>query len=131
MKNIQTKNVMRKKKLHPIADQFSDDEMQQIKRYGQALGGSPTSFDEEVERCLRVHEANYAKVRVGQTDGSNTGAGAQRNGRVAGKQRGAIQRVRQALAQAQGTSQNTTSTPQPPLNERLRAKGELPDENEQ
>jgi hypothetical protein len=40
------------KKSQPLADQFSDDEMGQIKRYGQALGGSPTEFDEEVERCL-------------------------------------------------------------------------------
>ncbi len=43
---------MRKKKSHPVADQFSDDEMDRVKRYGQALGGSPTPFDEEVERCL-------------------------------------------------------------------------------
>jgi hypothetical protein len=43
---------MRKKKSHPIADQFSDDEMNQIKRYGQAIGGGVTPFDEEVERHL-------------------------------------------------------------------------------
>jgi hypothetical protein len=54
MKNFQ-KEPMPKKKLHPIAGQFSDDEMDQIKRYGQALGGSPTSFDEEVERRLADH----------------------------------------------------------------------------
>ena len=35
---------------NPIADQFSDDDMEQIKRYGQALGGHPTDFDDEVER---------------------------------------------------------------------------------
>jgi predicted DNA-binding transcriptional regulator AlpA len=35
-----------------IADQFSDTDMEQIKRYGQALGGGPTDFDEEVEREL-------------------------------------------------------------------------------
>jgi len=39
-------------KSEPVADQFGDDEMDRIKRYGQALGGSPTEFDEEVERCL-------------------------------------------------------------------------------
>jgi hypothetical protein len=46
---------MRKKKLHPIADEFSDDEMKQVKRFGQALGGQPTDFDEEVERRLADH----------------------------------------------------------------------------
>ena len=49
---------MPKKKLHPFADQFSSDEMEQIKRYGQALGGSPTPFDEEVEKHLRKIQAN-------------------------------------------------------------------------
>ena len=53
---------MRQKKLHPVADQFSDDEMAQIKRYGQALGGSPTPFDEEVEKYLRSIEANKKKL---------------------------------------------------------------------
>jgi hypothetical protein len=49
---------MRKKKSHPIAEQFSDEDMERIKRYGQALSGSPTSFDEEVEKYLRKIEAN-------------------------------------------------------------------------
>jgi hypothetical protein len=40
------------------ADQFSDDEMAQVKRFGQALGGAPTDFDEEVEK----HLARYAKA---------------------------------------------------------------------
>jgi hypothetical protein len=57
-KNFQTKNIMPKKKSHPVADQLSDDEMDQIKRYGQALGGSPTPFDEEVEEHLRKIEAS-------------------------------------------------------------------------
>jgi hypothetical protein len=57
---------MAKKKSHPVADQFGDDEMAQIKRYGQALGGQPTDFDEEVEKRLRVHEANHAKMRATQ-----------------------------------------------------------------
>jgi hypothetical protein len=40
------------------ADQFSDDEMAQVKRFGAALGGKPTDFDEEVEMHLARHEAN-------------------------------------------------------------------------
>ncbi len=43
---------MPKKNLHPFADQFSDDEMDRVMRYGQALSGGVTPFDEEVERCL-------------------------------------------------------------------------------
>jgi hypothetical protein len=48
--------------------QFSDPELERIKRYGQALGGV-TSFDEEVERHLEElgsherHEANFKKMR--------------------------------------------------------------------
>ena len=57
-KNFHSKNVMRKKKSHPVADQFSDDETDQVERYGQALGGSPTPFDEEVEKHLRKIQAN-------------------------------------------------------------------------
>ena len=45
-----------------MTDQFSDDEMELIKRYGQALGGS-TAFSDEVEKHLAGHEAYYAKMR--------------------------------------------------------------------
>jgi hypothetical protein len=53
---------MHERKSRPIADQYSDDEMALIKRYGQALGGSPTPFDEEVEKYLRSVEANKKKL---------------------------------------------------------------------
>jgi hypothetical protein len=52
---------MPKKKLHPFADQFSDDEMDRVMRYGQALGGGVTPFDEEIERHLARYEANRKK----------------------------------------------------------------------
>jgi hypothetical protein len=55
---------MRKKKSHPVADQFSDDEMALIERYGRALGGSPTAFNEEVERYLRRIEASNRKKKA-------------------------------------------------------------------
>jgi hypothetical protein len=55
---------MRKKKSHPLADQFSDDEMDQIKCYGQALGGGVTPFDEEVERHLACYEARRKKMKA-------------------------------------------------------------------
>jgi hypothetical protein len=40
-----------------IADQFSDDEMNQIKHYGQMLGSGVTSFDEAVEEALNRRQA--------------------------------------------------------------------------
>jgi hypothetical protein len=60
---------MAKQKRHGVADQFSDDEMEQIKRYGQGLGGV-TPFDEAVERRLQCHEANNAKQRAAESGGS-------------------------------------------------------------
>ena len=39
---------MRKKESRPVAEQFSNEEMEQIKHYGQALSGGVTPFDEEV-----------------------------------------------------------------------------------
>src|SRR5260221_14764979 len=55
------------------ADQFSDDDMDQIKRFGQALGGAPTDFDEEVEKALdarlRAREASAGKMKAAATGG--------------------------------------------------------------
>jgi hypothetical protein len=50
------------------ADQFSDPEMEQIKHFGQMLGGQPTDFDEEVEKALqkRGAEASAKKMRAAQ-----------------------------------------------------------------
>ena len=57
-------------------EQFSDPEMEGIKQYGEALGGKPTDFEEEVERHLSMgtdaahaHEASYAKMRAAQEGG--------------------------------------------------------------
>lgn len=58
---------------NPIADQFSDEEMERINRFGQALGGV-TPFDEEIEERLqmleRAREAGAAKMKTAQTGGS-------------------------------------------------------------
>jgi hypothetical protein len=45
----------KKKKPHP-AEQFNDPEMEQVKRFGQALGGAPTDFDEQVETALNERQ---------------------------------------------------------------------------
>lgn len=62
IKNFKEQEIMRKKESHLITEQFSDDEMERIKRYGQALGGEVTPFDEEVERYLARYEANRKKT---------------------------------------------------------------------
>jgi hypothetical protein len=69
---------MPKKKSHPIVDQFSDDDMNQIKHFGQMLGGGVTPFDEAVEEALNkreaAREANAKKMKAAQT-GGGTGLG--------------------------------------------------------
>jgi hypothetical protein len=55
---------MPKKKSDPVVDQFSDKNMEQIKRYGQALSGGVTPFDEEVERHLARYEANRKNIEA-------------------------------------------------------------------
>jgi hypothetical protein len=37
-------------------EKFSNSEMEQVKRFGQALGGQPTDFDEEVEREIEKRQ---------------------------------------------------------------------------
>jgi len=41
----------------PIHERFSDEEMDLIKRYGHALGGNPTPFEDEVQRHLDAMDA--------------------------------------------------------------------------
>jgi hypothetical protein len=93
MKNFQCKNVMRKKKLHPIADQLSDDDMNQIKHFGQMLSSGVTPFDEAVEEALNkrqaAREANAKKMKAAQTSGG-TGLGPSKFDTQAIKQREAI-----------------------------------------
>jgi hypothetical protein len=55
---------MAKKKSHSVANQFSGDEIEQIKRCGQALSGGVTPFDEEVERHLARYEASRKKIET-------------------------------------------------------------------
>jgi hypothetical protein len=60
--------VIPKKKSHPIAEQFSDEDMEQIKRCGQALSGGVTPFDEEVEKHLADYEAKRRKMKAAKGD---------------------------------------------------------------
>jgi hypothetical protein len=93
------------------ADQFSDPEMEQLQRYGQALGGGVTPFDEEVERALtKLHpgEAQAKKMRAAQTGGSE-GLGPTEAEAALAKQRGMLEQQtgaagQQQAMQAQGSS---------------------------
>ncbi len=111
---------MAKKKQSPedIASQFSDDEMEGIKRYGQALGGKPTPFDEEVEEHLTGMEANAAKMRAAQTGGGDQSLGpsdidqtAVKQGQAASRQ--ADQQAAQKAAQAQAAQAPVNAPPAP------------------
>jgi hypothetical protein len=55
---------MAKRQSHPVAKQFSDEFIEQIKRYGQALSGGVTPFDEGVERHLARYEASRKKIET-------------------------------------------------------------------
>jgi len=102
------------KKAKPsVADQFSDDEMNQVKHYGQMLGGGVTPFDDAVEDALNkreAQEANAAKMRAAQTGGASLGP--TQFDQDQAKQTGAIQRQ----ADTQGTQQALAAQAQsPPL----------------
>jgi hypothetical protein len=109
----------KKKQPHEsVANQFSDEEMEQIKRYGQALGGKPTPFDEEVEQHLTGMEQNAHKMHAAQTGGGDQSLGPSAMDQQAIKQRGAMsqQAATQAAAQAQqaqGAQQPVNAPPAP------------------
>jgi hypothetical protein len=115
---------MPKKKHTPeeVAGQFSDEEMQALKLYGQALGGKPTPFDEEVEKHLAGHEAHFAKMRAAQTGGaSEEGLGpsdierAQQQGKSAAGQQATLQGAQAAqAAQQQAVSPSAPAAPSGP-----------------
>jgi hypothetical protein len=63
---------MCKKKSHPVADHFSDEDLKQIRRYGQALSGGVTPFDEEVERHLVRYESNRKKMEVAKAQAARS-----------------------------------------------------------
>jgi hypothetical protein len=98
-----------------IPDQFSDEEMEQMKRHGAAqLGG--TDFSAEVEKELdklqAAREASAGKMQAAQTGGSE-GLGPSDIDTAAIKQRGAIQK--QADTQGAAEAQQAQST-QAPIN---------------
>jgi hypothetical protein len=64
MKNFRHQKRLTRRKSDPVADQFSDDEMEQIKRYGQGLSGGVTPFDEGVERHLARYEAKRKRMEA-------------------------------------------------------------------
>jgi hypothetical protein len=104
-----------------IAGQFSDEEMEQLKRYGQALSSGPTPFEEEVEKHLAGHEAHYAKMRAAQSGGTSEDEMAlappeipqkQEQGQRAAEQRQSAQAAVKAQ-QAQAAQMPVTPPPAP------------------
>ena len=105
-----------------IADQFSDDEMNKIKHYGQMFGGGVTAFDEAVEEALNkrdaAEEASAKKMHAAQTGGGDIGLGSSDMDQDQIKQRGAMQQqaataAAQSAAQAQGAQQPVNVPPAP------------------
>jgi hypothetical protein len=103
-----------------VADQFSDHEMNQIKHYGQMLGGGVTPFDEAVEEALNkrqaAREANAKKMRAAQTGGGDIGLGPSQIDQDAIKQRGAIasQAATAGSQEAQAAQAQHPSSEPPP-----------------
>jgi len=88
------------------ADQFSDEEMNQIKHYGQMLGGGVTPFDEAVEEALNKREAGEAAAQS---------LGPSAMDQAAVKQRGAIQQQAAAQGAVQAAqAQAAQPSPEPP-----------------
>jgi hypothetical protein len=96
-----------------IADQFSDDEMNKIKHYGQMLGGGVTAFDEAVEEALNkrdaAEEASAKKMHAAQNGGGDIGLGPSDMDQEQIKQRGAMQQ-QAATAGAQSAAQGSRRT---------------------
>jgi hypothetical protein len=104
----------------PVADQFSDDEMNQVKHYGQMLGGGVTPFDEAVEEALNkreaAEEASAKKMRSAQTGGGDQSLGPSQMDQTAVKRGQALnkQAATQAAAQAQQAQSAQTPVNAPP-----------------
>src|SRR5258706_7378613 len=102
-----------KKKTFFFFKQKTAYEMDQIKRYGQALGGAPTDFDEQVEAALnkrqRAREAGAAKMHAAKTGGSE-GLGPTEAEQALAKQQSALQQ-QAASTGAQGAAQAQAAQP--------------------
>lgn len=113
----------KKPKKPSVADQFSDDEMNKVKHYGQMLGGGVTPFDEAVEEALNkrdaAEEASAKKMHAAQTGGGDLGTlGPTQAESQAVKQRGSLQQQATATgamsaAQAQGAEAPVNAPPAP------------------
>jgi hypothetical protein len=103
---------------HPAAGAFSDDEMEQVKRFGQALGGQPSAFDEDVEKALAKHypkEFSAEKMHAAQTGGS-TSLGPTEAEQQLAKQQSALQQqaATTGAAAAQQAQAGQSGQPTPP-----------------
>jgi hypothetical protein len=103
---------------HPAAQAFSDDEMEQAQRFGQALGGQPSAFDEDVEKALAKHypkEFGAEKMHAAQTGGS-PGLGPTEAEQALAKQQQALQQqaATTGAVAAQQAQAGQSGQPTPP-----------------
>lgn len=103
-----------------VADQFSDEEMQQVQHFGKMLGGGVTPFDEAVEEALnkrdQAEEASAKKMHAAQTGGGDTALGPSQIEQQAVKQRTSINQqadVAGAQQAEQAGAQQVQSAPPP------------------
>jgi hypothetical protein len=101
------------------ADQFSEPEMQGIQQMGQALGGKPTPFDEEVEKHLsgeyaREHEKEAAKMHAAETGGGGEGLGPEEEAQLLAKQQQTLQQQAAVQGQKQAQQAQAQQTPNAP-----------------
>ena len=94
----------------PKTADFTAPELAQIQNHGQSLNGPSTDFDDEVQKNLRSHEANAAKMRTAQE-----GLAPSEMERAQVKQQGALQQqmATQGAQQAQQAQGGMTQTPPP------------------
>src|SRR5262249_19662209 len=99
--------------LTAIANQFSDDEMEAVRRNGQALGGGPTDFEEEVERHLtgeHAREREAAKMRAAESGDGGEGLGPEQEEQMLAKQAHTLQQHAEARGAVQAQQISPTPT---------------------
>lgn len=117
---------MNDEKSHPVADKFSDEEMQQIQRHGAAQMGDP-SFSAEVEKELQKrHEASAKKMRAAQSGGATEGLGPSDIQQQQAKQAGALQQQAAVQGQAQAAQAQAAMIPQAPSPAQVQPKQAAP-----
>lgn len=106
----------------PAADQFSDEEMEQMKRHGAAqLGGTSDSYidspefsegvEKELNKLQAAREASASKMKAAQTGGGDQGLGPSAMDQAAVKQGQAVNKQADAMAAAKAAQAQQAQAP--------------------